>query len=452
MSESLLNHSTLDSSLLELVNAPHWYVGLSGGVDSTALLHLLLAWRESRVAVPPLTVIHVNHGMQAAAAAWQAHCERICSDWGVPVISRAVKVSYSGNGEAAARETRYRVFEEFMQPGAVLFLGHHLDDQVETFFLRLMRGAGVDGLAAIPRSRALHEGLLVRPLLDVARNSIEQYALEHGLAHVEDPSNSDTIMDRNFLRAQLLPLLASRWPSYRQTVTRASGHMATTVRVLQENLGIPQTVHSVLGDLGLALQELITPSPEVAALKLRAWLQLNGRQVPDHAAVAEFLRQLREAGSDATPRLACSAYSLQRYRDAVYLQPEYAREHPLQPLRLVPGERSEVPGVGDLCLYPVMGEGLLLTAQDRPQISWRAGGERCRPRQRSASTSLKKLLQEWGVPPWWRDRVPLLYLDGELLAVGDLALCKSSRWRAAATAGEQLWRLSWERAVDATFD
>jgi tRNA(Ile)-lysidine synthase len=315
-----------------------------------------------------------------------------------------------------------------------------------------MRGAGVDGLAAIPRSRALHEGLLVRPLLDVARNSIEQYALEHSLAHVEDPSNSDTAMDRNFLRAQLLPLLASRWPSYRQTVTRASGHMATTVAVLQENLGIPQTVHSLLGDRGLALQELITPSPEVAALKLRAWLQLNGRQVPDHAAVAEFLRQLREAGSDATPRLACSAYSLQRYRDAVYLQPEFVREQPLQPLRLVPGEGSEVPGVGELCLYPVVGEGLLLTVQDRPQISWRTGGERCRPRQRSASTSLKKLLQEWGVPPWWRDRVPLLYLDGELLAVGDMALCKSSRWRAAATAGEQLWRLSWERAVDATFD
>jgi len=452
MSESLLNYSILDSALLELVHAPHWYIGLSGGVDSAALLHLLLAWREGRVAVPPLTAIHINHGMQAAADNWQDHCERICSDWGVPVISRTVEVSYSGNGEAAARAARYRVFEEFMQPGAVLFLGHHLDDQVETFFLRLMRGAGVDGLAAMPRSRALHEGLLVRPLLDVARNSIEQYALEHGLTYVEDPSNSDTAMDRNFLRAQLLPMLASRWPSYRQTVTRASGHMATTVGVLQDSLGIVQTVHSVLGDRGLAAQALITPSPAVAALKLRAWLQLNGHQAPDHAAMAEFLRQLREAGRDATPRLVCSAYSLQRYRDAVYLQPQFASEQPLPSLRLAPGERSEVPGVGDLCLYPVAGEGLLLTVQERPQISWRTGGERCHPRQRSASTSLKKLLQEWGVPPWWRDRVPLLYLDGELLAVGDLALCKSSRWRAAATAGEQLWRLSWERAVDTTFD
>lgn len=452
MSESLLKHTDLDSSLCDLAAAPHWYVGLSGGVDSTVLLHLLLAWRESRPTAPPMTAIHINHGMQEIAATWQAHCERMCHEWGVPVISRAVEVVCSGSGEAAARAARYRVFEEYMQPGAVMLLGHHLDDQVETFFLRLMRGAGVDGLAAMPRSRALNGGLLVRPLLDVTRYAIERYAREHKLAHVEDPSNSDTAMDRNFLRAELLPLLASRWPSYRQTVTRASGHMATAAAVLQDHLGIPETVYSALGDRGIALQELLAVPPDVAALKLRGWLQLQGCQVPDHAAVNEFLRQLRESGTDATPRLACSAYSLQRYRDAVYLPPEFTAEQPSQPLPLVPGVPGAVPGVGDLCLQRVTGEGLSFAAGERPQLSWRTGGERCRPRGRSASTSLKKLLQEWGVPPWWRDRVPLLYCDGELLAIGDLALCQSSRWRASPAAGEQLWRLTWQRSADSAPD
>lgn len=452
MSESLLNPVNLDSSLHELIDAPHWYVGLSGGVDSIVLLHLLLAWRESQVAAPPLSAIHINHGMQAAADDWQASCEQLCSDWGVPVISRVVEISCSGSGEAAARDARYKVFASIMQPGAVLFTGHHLDDQIETFFLRLMRGAGVDGLAAIPRTRAIGDGVLVRPLLDVPRAAIEQYASRHTLVHVEDPSNTDTAMDRNFLRAQLLPLLESRWPAYRQTVMRASGHMASTVRVLQEGLGVAPTVYSLLGDRGLALEELTGVSSEVAALKLRAWLQLAGCQVPDQAALDEFLRQLREAGSDTAARLECSAYSMQRYRDAIYLLPKFALEQPSESLNLAPGGALDIPGVGKIQLHRATGEGIYFAAEDRPKISWRQGGERCRPRGRSAGTGLKKLLQEWGVPPWWRDRIPLLYLDGELLAVGDLALCESSRWRATPGAGESLWSLSCERFAEVASD
>jgi len=450
MAEALLDYTALDGQLRGLLDAPGWYVGFSGGVDSTALLHLVQRWCKANPGSPPLGAIHINHRMQSAADEWQVHCEWVCKFLQVPLVSRIVDVQPQGGGiEAAARAARYRVFEEQLGDREILFLGHHLDDQVETFFQRLLRGAGVQGLAAIPGRRPLGKGALVRPLLHTGRDELEHYARHHGLEYVADPSNTDSAMDRNFLRNELLPRLASRWPGYRQTVARASEHMAGAIAALQQALPPPDTVYSVLGDPGVALVELLGVPGEAAAVKLRGWLQGAGCLAPDQALLDEFLRQLREAAQDANPRLACSTYHLQRFRDAVYLLPDPDGPRCADSFSLAPGETYEVPGVGRVGLEPAAGEGLLLAPGDRLEVAWRQGGERCKPRGRAAGGSLKKLLQEWHVPPWWRDRVPLLYLEGELLAVGDLWACDSSRWRDSARRGQRLWSVRWKRPAAA---
>jgi tRNA(Ile)-lysidine synthase len=448
----LLNHSDLDCQLNELPAAPRWYVGFSGGVDSTVLLHLLHRWCAANPGSPPLSAIHVNHGLQAAASQWQRHCEVVCRSLQLPLTTCTVAVHEHGSGEAAARTARYRAFHEQLPPGAVLFLGHHLDDQVETFFLRLLRGAGVEGLAAMPRKRALGEALLLRPLLDYSRGELEFYAAHHGLAYVADPSNRDTAMDRNFLREELLPLLASRWPAYRQSVIRASRHMAAAASLLTEHLGVPDTVHSALGDPGLALSPLISGPSEAATPRLRAWLRARGYPAPDSAVLAEFVRQLRESSADASPQLACGAYTLQRYRDGIYRVPEFDDLPPSASLILAPGTHRSVPGVGTVSLQRAIGPGLSLAPGEQLTLRWRQGGERCYLPGRAGSRSLKTLLQEWDVPPWWRDRVPLLYLEDELLAVGDLACCASSRWQAEGREGEPLWNLRWERSFSSRSD
>ena len=454
MTEAPFDHSILDSQLEPLLGAPHWYIGYSGGVDSTVLLHLLRRWCDSHAGAPPLSAIHVNHGLQAESDDWQVHCERVCRLLQVPLVCLRADVRAGSRGlEAAARDARYRLFGAQLHTDDVLFLAHHADDQVETFFLRLLRGSGVQGLAAIPASRALGCGRLVRPLLQLPRHSLEDYANCHELHCVEDPSNSDIVQDRNFLRVEVLPLLARRWPGYRQTVVRASEHVAAAADQLAGMVPAPATLFSSMGDPGIALSHFQAASPQSPALVLRHWLLGQGLPPPDQASLAEFLRQLVQATEQSRPRLHCSAYTLQRYRDGVYLLPAITDALCAETLRLSCGEVVDLPASqGRFWLAPAAADGIRLEPADKLELVWRQGGERCRPLGRPGTASLKKLLQEYDVPPWWRERVPLLYLAGELLAVGDLWLCDSSRWAAAASPGETLFRPHWERNINIAFD
>ncbi len=438
---SLPDASSLDATLAQLVGAPRWFVACSGGLDSVVLLDLLLRWREGRRDLPPLYVLHVDHGLQAASSEWAEHCRALCEELGVPIRVLVAQVQAQGGGlEEAAREARYALLEAQLQGGDILFTGHHLDDQVETFFLRLMRGAGLQGLAAMPAERALGAGRLLRPLLSFSREQLEAYARSQGLRWVEDPSNADASLDRNYLRREVLPLLEARWPAYRQTVARASGHLAAAQVELARGLPRMETLSGACGDPGLALACL---GGDQAGNILRAWLRSLHLPAPDAAAQAEFLRQLREGEANSAPMLDTGAYRLQRYRDAIYLLPE-AAEPPPGAWFLGPGDAPlAVPGVGLLQLRPAA-RGFLLAAGEALELRWRSGGERCRPAGRAGAAGLKQLLQEAGIPPWWRNRVPMLYLEEELLAIGGIGNCHSSRLSPSGEIPGGGWELRWE--------
>jgi tRNA(Ile)-lysidine synthase len=451
VSSAPLTPDLLDEALNALLQAPTWYLGFSGGLDSTALLHLLVTWRRKRPDAPPLVALHINHGLQAAASEWENHCAWICRMLDVPCRVLPARVESSGEGlEAAARAARYAAFEKQLHDGDVLFLAHHLDDQVETLFLRLLRGAGVDGLAAMPRGRTLGEGRLSRPLLEVSRAALRDYVAAHGLSVIDDPSNTDTALDRNFLRHDVLPLLEQRWPGYRRTVARAAGHLATASAQLATAAPTLPTVFSAGGDPGVALSELASLPIDEAALALRQWLRGRQLPMPDQAPLLELLRQLHEATADAAPELACGDYVLRRYREGLYLLPALPAP-PSGPVAITPGQALNVPGVGRISLER-SDEGFWLAADETLELRFRGGGERCRPVGRSRSTTLKKLLQESALPPWWRQRLPLLFLDNELLAAGALGPCHSSRWETEGHEGEAPWALCWEPGRGAEVD
>lgn len=437
-----LDYTALIPLLAPLEGAPRWRVAWSGGLDSTVLLHLLTIYRTRRPLAPPLLAVHVNHQLQPAAADWAEHCRKVAGALSLPLRSSAIEVSASGAGlEADARHARYAALEEGLAPGEVVMFAHHRDDQAETVLLRLLRGSGVTGLQGMPRQRPMGRGQLLRPLLPWSRSQLEAYARCHGLNWIEDPSNSDLRHDRNFLRAQVMPLLASRWPDSQGALLRAAAHLEEVDRALEALLPPLPRVCNRWGDCGLDLEALLASPDSVVLLQLRRWLREQGLQAPDSRALRELLRQLRAGGARA--RLATGNWALERFGAGLFLLPAPLPQ-PLhaEPVPLQPGRTLALP-FGRMGLEPAGGQpGFRLAPGETPQLRWRGGGERLRLPGREGSRALKKLLQEEGVPPWWRQRLPLVFLGEELLAVADLWLCASSRY--AATGGRHCWRPVWE--------
>jgi tRNA(Ile)-lysidine synthase len=405
--------------------APRWWLGLSGGLDSSVLLHLLTAAR-ARHALPPLRALHVDHQLSARASDWRRHCESLCRESSVDLVTRQVRVDSAELGlEAAARQARYAVFEALLGEGEVLLLAHHLDDQVETFFLRLMRGAGTRGLSGMPMSRELGRGQLCRPLLGISRRALEDYARLAGVRWVDDESNRDLTLDRNYLRHRVLPVLAERWPGYRKSVSASITALADAERSLAglDSATLQSALGSRCGESVLCLDALDASDSAALARLLRRWLEAEGLEPPGRERLGEFARQLAAASADARPSVAGSGYHLRRYRDAVHLCPMRPEPRLSRPCTLAPGQAVTLEGLGTLEAAPVEVGGLRLPASGYWEIRLREGGERCRPAGRARTQSLKKLLQDSAVPPWQRQRLPLLYADGELAAVADLWVC-----------------------------
>lgn len=446
----ILESATLAPVLARHAAASRWLLAFSGGLDSTVLLHLLHDYRRAHPEAPPLTAVHVNHNLQPGAAAWERHCERVCAALAVPLLLREVTVAADGRGiEAAAREARYEALAAVLEEGDVLFFAQHQDDQVETLLLRWLRGAGLRGLQGMPSLRPLGAGQLCRPLLAWPRAALEDYARQHRLQWIDDPSNADTGFDRNYLRHEVLPLLAQRWPGYRGSLVRSARQLGSAAAALEQLLPTPPACATLLGDPGIPVASLLADPAGSSWLVLQQWLLDLGLPAPPRAPALEFLRQLQAGGG--TPELAWSGQRLRRFGGGVYLLPVGEAVNGAQGNRLAPAVPLDLSGFGTLELIPADREaGIALGPGEFLTVRNRSGGERCQPLGRAHSQRLKKLLQEAGVPPWWRDRLPLLYWNDELVAVADLWLCASPRTVNEGGAGT--WRPLWRRNIPASAD
>ncbi len=424
---SLLND--FQNTITPFLDARRWLVAYSGGVDSHVLLHLLVNTPDH----PPITAIHINHQLQDESDQWLQHCEKIASQLNVEFDSRSVDVRCSGGEslEDKARQARYGVFESILAIGDVLMMGHHRDDQVETLLLRMLRGSGAQGNAAIPQRRMLGLGQLFRPLLGSSREQIEAYATEQKLHWIEDPSNQSIQHDRNFLRQELFPLLEDRWPKYRATLARSAALSEEAAALNQELAEID--FHSQ----GLSPEAASLPIATIGQLSyrrqknlLRYWLQYRGFTLPSVAQLNAVINELMTAREDAEPLVQWQGVQLRRFKDELYAMASLGEidsgdSFSGNSFELQPGEAIDRPGIGTLSLKSVVGHGIrakVITDQGLV-VHFRQGGERCKPAQREKSQTLKKLFQEYQVEPWLRDRVPLLYCHDELVAVGDYWVC-----------------------------
>jgi len=420
-----------------LLAAPRWLVAFSGGLDSTVLLHLLVQLHRQQRQLghrpPPLQVIHVDHQLHPDSAVWADHCRHQAETLQLPIAVHRVDTTAFDRGsiEQRARRARYQVFEAVLEPGDVLLMAHHQDDQVETLLLRMLRGSGSRGLGAMPAARPLAAGQLLRPLLTSPRSALEHYANEQQLQWVEDPSNASLDYERNFMRLQILPHLSHRWPAYRTTLARAARLSEESALLNTELAQQDQKQLQVDGSNTLAVALLARLSLSRQKNVLRYWLDQQQLACPSAVQLEVGLAEVVGAGPDAQPLLQWSSaegqgVQLRRFDGMLYA---LAVPPPIDTAASYPWDSSApvtVAGFGVLSLEPCASGGLdpaLLAAAKTVEIRFRRGGERCRPSGRAHSQSLKKLLQEYRVEPWLRGRTPLLYLDGELAAAVGYWVC-----------------------------
>ncbi len=390
--------------------------GLSGGVDSVVLLSLLGELAPSlRFS---LSAVHVNHGISPSAPRWAEFCAGLCGAMGVPLQVETVDLSpWRALGlEAAARRARYDAFARVRAD--VIALAQHRDDQAETLLLQLARGAGVRGMAGMPGERLL-EGTsmrIVRPLLGASRAEIEACARERRLAWIEDESNDDTARRRNFLRHEALPLRERHFPAAREAIARAAGHLREAGELAD---ALAREDLERIGGAPIDVAALLALGDARAKNVLRHCCDRLGIAPPGSARLEELLRQL-SARHDAAVDVRISGWSFRRYRGRVHF--ELARAAPGAALCETWSGESALPLVdlgGVLRFKPEEGRGLSVGRLRAAPVTVRTrrGGERLRPDCRRPRRTLKNLLQERGVPPWRRERLPLLYCGEDLVSV-----------------------------------
>jgi tRNA(Ile)-lysidine synthase len=399
-----------------------FWVAFSGGADSLALLHAMCALRE-RLAPAQIAAVHVNHGLHARADAWEDACRRICA--GLDVMLEVLRVDAgAGAGEspeAAARRARYQALAALIRPDEAVCTAHHQRDQAETLLLQLVRGAGPAGLAAMPALAPLAKGWLARPLLETDPQALRDYLMQHGVEWSEDPSNADRRFDRNYLRHEIFPRLEERWPGVQRTLARAAAHQADSAALAQQlaEMDLCDARGPVPGTLSAtALARL--PAARARNL-LRGWLAERGLPAPGAAHVAQILGELVEARDDAGPLVAWPGAEVRRYREALYASPPMPAHDAARVMVWDPERALELPhGLLEAAAAEGRGISVERCRSARLEVRFRQGGERFQPAGRRNSTALKKLLQTSAVPPWLRDRIPLIYVDDELAAVAGL--------------------------------
>ena len=430
------------SWLLRTLSCRRLRVAYSGGMDSHVLLHLLA--RAAPDAPWELDAIHVNHNLAPQSRAWAAHCREVCGSLGVEIriLDIDAAAPRGASPESWARSQRYQALEALLEAGDVLATAHHREDQAETFLLRLLRGAGVKGLAAMAPLRPLGPGRHARPLLDCPQEALSAYAQAHQLDWTQDPSNAERRFDRNFLRHEVLPVLRQRWPGLARPVAR-SARLHAEAQDLLDELARDDAASCAAPEAGVLfidrLRQLSAPRRKNL---LRREFEALGLPLPGEKQLARLNDDLVErpgSGGCVNWRGA----EARRHGGKLYLAaPLAAAAFEAQPW--------DFPGPcklqdGELRVAPAQGPGLALKQAlcrgAAVEARYRAGGEALRLPGREGRRKLKDLLREAGIPPWRRGRVPLVYVNGQLALV--VGVCVAADF--AAAPGEPSWVVSWTR-------
>ncbi len=406
-------------------------VAFSGGMDSHVLLHVTSQLLQTQDAIA-LRAIHINHGLHHESEQWAKHAQQVCDELNVPLVVRNVVVdekAEKANGpEGGARLARYEAFADIVHPGEHLLLAQHADDQVETFLLQALRGSGPDGLASIPRKRTFVGAYMGRPLLGCTQESLAEHAQANGLSWIEDPSNADNRFDRNFIRNEVLPLIRTRWPAATRTLSRSAMRCAASVQTLHDVAYEDLSVVRVQGTTELSIVSLRVLPAERCFNVLRLWVRQAGLRMPRLQDLQQVMSDLLHARTDSLGVVNVRDYEFRRHGDKLFLINNPLKNEPFSLEWEPPYEDLIISETGQiLSIEGCEEQGLQLPSEGSITVRSRIGGELIKLGEPAFHKAVKKVLQEAAIPPWQRDTVPLLYVNGRLAAVWNVVVAVDFR-------------------------
>ena len=410
----------IKATLTQLPHIPNnIYIGYSGGVDSHVLLHACALLPDIK---PKIIAVYIHHGLQTQADLWAAHCQKITKDLGIKFLMCAVNAAANSgeSPEEAARNARYTAFEKLMNQNDVLLLAQHQEDQLETVLLQLFRGSGLRGLSGMPEKNHFGTGSMLRPLLHVSKQRINAYAFTHRLQWIEDPSNQDTVYDRNFLRQEIIPLLKTRWPSLDKTVSRSALHCAQSEEVISSiaKRDFQHVFNKSDHSIDIALLQIYTHTQQRSIL--REWFEWLDMKMPSQNTIERILHDVIGAKNKSSPQLKLHHITFWRYRGKlIALRNEC---NAFEPCEWLDKNHPLILSNNMVLTLTPQTNGISQKYWDNAKITlkMRQGGEKiCLP-NRQGHHDLKKLFQDAIIAPWQRKIMPLIYLDDKLAAVGNL--------------------------------
>ena len=389
-------------------------VALSGGVDSVVLLHIMHGLKQQYPQLN-LSAIYVNHGLSDNAHHWQQFCQARCEQLSIDFKAAHVIIKQQSRTsiEAQAREARYQALDEYSPSCSVILLGQHLNDQIETFLLRLKRGSGLKGLGAMQPIRVLERGReCFRPLLAIKRSEIEAFAQQFNISHITDESNSDERFERNFLRQQIVPKLAERFTGFEQCTARSIELLQQQQALLDEytQQDLAQCINQ---HQALELHKLSDYSAGRTANVLRAWLALFSHTMPSQKQLTQIMSQAIHAQADAQIKIELSDGQIRRHQGLLY----FVQPTPLALNIERVTSRELVLNDGQI-LQCLQGIGIRAPKPDEQvSVRFNCNSARIKPLKKPGSNSLKHWLKDAKVAPWLRAHIPLIFYNDELVQV-----------------------------------
>lgn len=395
-----------------------WLIGFSGGLDSTVLLSLCAEYAKDYHRV--IEAIHINHQLSPNALSWQKHCQMICQQLAVPLRLFSIDLSSQDNmsPEERARVARYAQFATQLNLDDVLFTAHHQDDQAETVLLQLLRGSGPKGLAAMPMKAPFAKGYHCRPLLAFSREQLQAFSEQFCLNWIEDESNQNTDFDRNYIRQEVLPIIQKRWPSYYKNLARTALNCAETLQLSEEYAN--KLLSDCRRDNAICIKTLLNYSLETQRIILRAWLQSLHLPIPTRTQLEQLQSDSLYCAEDAQPCIKWSNVEVRRFQQLLYANEPLPSNDETLVLQWDGISTLELPGQ----LGVITPDQIPALPSKQLTIRFRQGGERCKPKGSYHTRALKTLFQEWGIPPWLRSRVPLIYNYDKIIAIAGYCICE----------------------------